>query len=223
VPVGLNRVGSRLYTLPLVSDIRSWPTRAAVQAARFGPRTELPDTLRRVEGKRIVIHRIEPQEWALLRDMRLRALHDAPEAFGQTYENAAAEPELEWRSAARAASSGDRRAWFFARPDEAAPDAATPTDLGMVQVRRRPPDDCLVFSMWVAPEARHLGVGRALIDAAADWARSWGGRRIVLWVTGVNEGAQRFYDRVGFHLLSAGPDADSGRAFGALAMELPLD
>jgi hypothetical protein len=45
----------------------------------------------------------------------------------------------------------------------------------------------------------------------------------VLWVTGVNEGAQRFYDRVGFRLLSAGPDADSGRAFGALAMELPLD
>ena len=171
----------------------------------------------------MAIARIRPDDWALLRDMRLRALRDAPEAFGQTYENAAAEPELEWRSAARAASSGDRRAWFFARPDEAAPDAATPTDLGMVQVRRRPPDDCLVFSMWVAPEARHLGVGRALIDAAADWARSWGGRRIVLWVTGVNEGAQRFYDRVGFHLLSAGPDADSGRAFGALAMELPLD
>jgi GNAT superfamily N-acetyltransferase len=65
-------------------------------------------------------------------------------------------------------------------------------------------------------------VGRELITAVADWARSWGGRRIVLWVTGVNESAMRFYERVGFRLLSDGPDMESGRAFGAFAMELPL-
>lgn len=167
------------------------------------------------------IRRIRPDEWALLRDMRLRALRDAPEAFGQTYEHAAAEPELEWRSAARAASAGDRRAWFIAR-SQVNGASGQPGELGMVQARRRPPDDCLVFSMWVAPEARRAGVGRALIDAAADWARSWGARRIVLWVTGVNESALRFYERVGFRLLTDGPDAESGRAFGAFAMELPL-
>lgn len=170
----------------------------------------------------MVVARIKPDEWALLRDMRLRALRDAPEAFGQTYEHAAAEPELEWRSAARAASGGDRRAWFFARADAPAPDGAPPAELGMVQARRRPPDDCLVFSMWVAPEARRGGVGRELIQAAANWARSWGGRRIVLWVTGVNESAMRFYERVGFRLLDEGADAESGRAFGAFAMELLL-
>jgi GNAT superfamily N-acetyltransferase len=93
----------------------------------------------------------------------------------------------------------------------------------MVQARRRPPDDCLVFSMWVAPQARREGVGRAWSDAAADWARSWGARRIVLWVTGANEGAQRFYEKIGFRLLTEGADAESGRAFGAFAMERPLD
>lgn len=170
----------------------------------------------------MVVTRIQPEEWALLRDMRLLALHDAPEAFGQSYENAAAESELEWRSTARAASAGDRRAWFFARPEGGVPSGGRPAELGMVQARRRPPDDCLVFSMWVAPEARRAGVGRALIGAAADWARSWGGRRIVLWVTGANERAMRFYERIGFRLLSDGPDAESGRAFGAFAMELPL-
>lgn len=168
------------------------------------------------------VRRIGPDEWALLRDMRLRALRDAPEAFGQTYEHAAAEPESEWHSAARAASAGDRRAWFFARAHEPSADAAQPAELGMVQARRRPPDDCLVFSMWVAPEARRSGVGRELIEAAADWARTWGGRRIVLWVTGVNESAMRFYKRIGFRLIDEGPDADSGRAFGAFAMELAL-
>jgi GNAT superfamily N-acetyltransferase len=166
-----------------------------------------------VESHAVEIRRIKPDDWALLRDLRLRALLDAPEAFGQTYANAAAEPELEWRSTARSASAGDRRAWFFAGPA---------ADQGMVQTRRRPPDDCLVFSMWVAPEARREGVGRALIDGAAEWARAWGARRIVLWVTGANEGAQRFYERIGFRLMSDGPDAESGHAFGALAMELAL-
>jgi GNAT superfamily N-acetyltransferase len=166
-----------------------------------------------VEARSVEIRRIKPDDWALLRDLRLRALLDAPEAFGQTYANAASEPELEWRSNARAASAGDRRAWFFAGPAG---------DQGMVQTRRRPPDDCLVFSMWVAPDARRGGVGRALIDGAADWARSWGARRIVLWVTGVNEGAQRFYEAIGFKLMNDGPDAESGRAFGAFAMELSL-
>jgi ribosomal protein S18 acetylase RimI-like enzyme len=56
----------------------------------------------------------------------------------------------------------------------------------------------------------------------ADWARGWGGRRVVLWVLGANEGALRFYERIGFRVLSDGPDVESGRAFGALAMELAL-
>lgn len=169
----------------------------------------------------MAVARIRPEEWALLRDLRLRALRDAPDAFGQSYENAAAEPELEWRSAARAASAGDRRTWLIARSKEQGASGQA-TEMGMVQARRRPPDDCLVFSMWVAPEARRRGVGRALIEGAAEWARTWGGRRIVLWVTGTNEGAQRFYERIGFRVLNDGPDAESGRAFGAFAMELPL-
>lgn len=164
------------------------------------------------------IRRIRAHEWPLLRDLRLASLLDAPEAFGQRHENAAAEPEAEWRSAARASASGDRRAWFFARTV----DAASTEEMGLVQARRRPPADCLVFSMWVAPGARRGGVGVALIDAVAEWARGWGAQRIVLWVFGANEGALRFYERIGFHVLPEGPDAESGRAFGALAMELPI-
>ncbi len=36
-----------------------------------------------------------------------------------------------------------------------------------------------------------------------------------------NEPAMRFYDRIGFTLLSDGPDVESGRAYGAFAMERP--
>lgn len=164
------------------------------------------------------IRRITPADWALLREMRLASLMDAPEAFGQRYENAASEPEAEWRSAARASASGDRRAWFIAR-------AGSGTDarhVGLVQARRRPPEDCLLFSMWVAPAARRSGAGRLLVNAVATWAAGWGGKRVVLWVFGANEGALRFYHRLGFKVRPEGPDAESGRSFGALAMELPV-
>lgn len=164
------------------------------------------------------IRRIGADEWSLLREMRLASLLDAPEAFGQRHENAAAEPESEWRSAARASSSGDRRAWFIA----SAGSGAARRDVGLVQARRRPPNDCLLFSMWVAPGARRTGAGRLLVDAVGAWAASWGGRRVVLWVFGANEGALRFYERIGFKVLSDGPDVESGRSFGALAMERPI-
>jgi GNAT superfamily N-acetyltransferase len=167
----------------------------------------------------VEIRRIKPDEWPLLREMRLASLADAPEAFGQRYENAALEPESEWRSAARASSSGDRRAWFIARAGV----GAAARDVGLVQARRRSPSDCLLFSMWVAPDARRGGAGRLLVDTVSAWAAGWAGTRVVLWVFGANEGALRFYERIGFRVLADGPDAESGRSFGALAMERPVD
>src|SRR4051794_29562412 len=160
------------------------------------------------------IRRIKPSEWQLLRELRLRSLLDAPGAFGQTHDNAVAIPDSEWQQNARGAARGDSRTWLIAGLDG--------VDVGLVQARRRAPDDCLLFSMWVAPEARRSGVGRMLIDAVGNWAASWGARRIVLWVVGANEGAHRFYEQIGFQVMTQGPDAESGHAFGAFAMERPI-
>jgi GNAT superfamily N-acetyltransferase len=160
----------------------------------------------------VSIERITADEWQTLRDIRLRSLADAPEAFGQRYDEAAAMPDEEWKSIARSSSTGDRRIWILARDESGAP-------IGVVQGRRRPPSDCLLFSMWVDPEARRLGVGRALVDAIQDWADRWNAQRVVLWVLAANEPAMRFYDRIGFSTLNDGPDAISGHAWGAFAME----
>jgi ribosomal protein S18 acetylase RimI-like enzyme len=143
----------------------------------------------------------------------LRSLLDAPEAFGQRHEEAIATPNSEWQSNALASSAGNRRIWFLARNE------SLETPIGVVQARRRQPFDCLLFSMWVAPEARRLGVGSMLIDAVQEWSASWGARRIVLWVLAANESAARFYDRIGFTVLNDGPDAESGHVYGAFAME----
>jgi GNAT superfamily N-acetyltransferase len=159
----------------------------------------------------VEINRIRPEDWALLRDLRLASLRDSPDAFGQRLDEAALFDDADWKATAKAASTGDRRTWFIARDDG--------RPVGLVQGRRRPPDACLLFSMWVAPAARRLGVGRALVDAIDQWARGWDGKRVILWVLAGNEGAHRFYEEIGFRVLTAGPDAASGSAYGALAME----
>jgi ribosomal protein S18 acetylase RimI-like enzyme len=167
----------------------------------------------------IRVRRIGADEGDLLRETRIRSLADSPEAFGGRLEEAQQQPESEWRAAARASSSGDRRAWFLA---ERTADG-DPEVVGIVQARRRPPASCLLFSMWVAPNARRQGVGRQLVDAVSSWAAGWGGREIVLWVFESNEGAIRLYENVGFEHIRSGPDAEAGRRWSAIGMRRTLD
>ena len=158
--------------------------------------------------------RIKPNEWQTLRDIRMHSLQDSPEAFGQRYDEAALMTDEDWKSIARSSASGNRRIWILARDVSGAP-------IGVVQGRRRPPADCLLFSMWVDPSARRAGAGRALVDAIQEWGEGWGAERVVLWVLATNEPAGHFYDRIGFSVLNEGPDAISGHTYGAFAMQRP--
>ena len=158
------------------------------------------------------VRRIRADEGALLKTLRVRALAEEPEAFGESVAEAEARDGAAYVARVRAASEGDRRAWFLAeRPGDPAP-------IGLAMGRRRPPDTCMVFSVWVAGTARRRGVGRALVDAIAGWARSWGAVMLVLWVYRSNEPAIRFYERLGFRVQGDGPDAELGAPHDALAM-----
>jgi GNAT superfamily N-acetyltransferase len=56
------------------------------------------------------------------------------------------------------------------------------------------PDVCYLQDLFTAPDVRGKGVGRALIEAVADWAREQGCRR-VYWLTHEsNATARRLYD-----------------------------
>lgn len=166
------------------------------------------------------VRRIRPDDGPVLRDLRLRSLADAPEAFGQPREEAAAQSAAEWAAAARVAAQGDRRAWFIV---EALEDPGRPAHtLGLVLGRRRPPGTLMIFSMWVDPAVRRAHLGTRLIAAAEDWAATWGGYASVLWVFAGNEPAIRFYQRIGFRVEPDGEDAHTGAAYGALAMSRPF-
>jgi len=137
----------------------------------------------------VQIRRVRPDEWAALRDIRLRALETDPDAFGVTYATALAEDEATWRSRAD-------------RPNGVAfvAVAANGRFVGMANggPAHGHPDSAGVYGMWVAPEARGQGVGRSLLDAVEGWARETGHGLIGLGVTTTNEAAIRLYSAAGY-------------------------
>lgn len=162
------------------------------------------------DGSEVRIRRIRPDDGRLLRDLRLRSIADAPQAFGQPLEEARSRPERDWSRSARQSSRGNDRTWLIAETATGA--------VGLVQGRRRRPRTLLLFSMWVDPEVRRIGVGRLLIERLEEWALGWGGEETILWVLGGNGTAIGFYRDLGFAVTHGGKDAESGARLGALAM-----
>jgi len=90
------------------------------------------------------------------------------------------------------------RGWFsdrFAMFLADLPDRAEPAGLAGVFDAG---DGAGLVSMWVRPDARGRGVGEALMNAAACWARARGHVAMYLWVAEANETARRLYERYGF-------------------------
>jgi GNAT superfamily N-acetyltransferase len=156
------------------------------------------------------IRRISASDAMVLRDLRLRSITDAPEAFGQPLDEAQGRSVAEWQRSARQSAQGDHRSWLIAETDE--------RTVGLVQGRRRRPSTLLLFSMWVDPSARRLGIGRGLIEALEAWARGWDANETILWVHSGNAAAIDFYRDLGFEHVRRGQDAESGARFGAMAM-----
>jgi len=82
-----------------------------------------------------------------------------------------------------------------------------------------------IWGMYVRPSARGLGLGRRLLDAAIDRARTWPEAEVVtLSVTEAAAEAQRLYERAGFVLWGREPGSVQwqGRVVDELHMRLPL-
>ena len=141
------------------------------------------------------IRRIRADEGASLRALRLRALADAPMAFGSTLAREQAFTDDVWRERAAHGASGADRVTFVA--DDGGRWLGIATGLA-----RDPdvPDDPrpVLVGMFVAPEARGHGVGAALVDAVVGWARARRASGLTLWVTATNTPAVALYDRCGF-------------------------
>ena len=130
--------------------------------------------------------RVGPDEWTLLRDVRLRALADAPYAFASTLAREVAFDETDWR---RRIDGGP---WWLARADD--------VPVGLVAGHRTADDGDVrhLVAMWVDPAHRGSPAATLLVEAVCAWAAADGGRVVSLWVADGNDRARRFYERLGF-------------------------
>ena len=130
------------------------------------------------------------QDWRTLKEVRLAALLDAPQAFGLRYETAVYHSDAAWRE--RAAGNVDS-AYFLGFIDG---DAAA-----MIGAWLRPQGDFTLISMWAKPHYRGTGVAARLVDAVKARAVAQGHARVVLSVAAENKRAVAFYRKQGFHFL----------------------
>jgi ribosomal protein S18 acetylase RimI-like enzyme len=124
-----------------------------------------------------------------VREIRLAALADAPDAFAATLAGEAGQPEAEWRARIGALP------WFLGFQD------GQPAGLAAALPPRPEPGQGRAWhlvSMWVSPGARGGGLADLLVGAVTEHARRAGADRVTLWVAVGNERARAFYRRMGF-------------------------
>ena len=146
-----------------------------------------------------------PARWAVLRDLRLRALQDTPDAFGSTFEQERRFTADDWRRRVQRADRPTLLAWLGPPPPTTVVSPlvrpAGMSLLGWVApTPDRPDADGVIgiYSVFVDTWARGCGVGDALLAAAIGQARAAGARRVVLDVGDRNPPAQALYRRAGF-------------------------
>lgn len=126
-------------------------------------------------------------DWQRLREVRLRALSEEPDAFGSTHARELTLDDASWQARA---SSGRQ---FLALDGE----RVIGTAAGWAE-QDGPADARCLVGMWVDPKFRGRGLAGHLVDAVAGWARADGARTLRLEVALGNAPARAAYLRRGF-------------------------
>jgi ribosomal protein S18 acetylase RimI-like enzyme len=136
----------------------------------------------------VIVRQLLPDEWEALRDIRLRALADAPDAFGSTLSEEVARGDDAWRDWA---SRLDRVIVVAERGGRL---------VGLASGGPAPGGDRAagLYAMWVDPQARGTGAAPRIVALVEDWARAAGYGQISLGVTMTNGRAIAFYERLGY-------------------------
>ncbi len=123
--------------------------------------------------------------------VRLEALRESPRSFGSTYEREVAFTEEEWLKRL-GRWNGERGIGFLAM------DGDVGCGIAGALIESEDGRKATLVSMWTAPTHRKSGVGKMLVNAVLEWAETRGVKIVDLLVTGINDGAIRFYERLGF-------------------------
>lgn len=140
----------------------------------------------------VALRPLSPDEVALHRDVRLRALRDSPASFGESFAEAAARPIAHWERLTRSVTAPSRQVMLLAHEG----DDVLGSTYGLLDRERS--DAGRVGGMWVEPTWRRRGVGRALLQEVLRWARAQHVQRLGLWAPAHSPAAIALYARAGF-------------------------
>ena len=133
------------------------------------------------------VRQAAPGDEDVLRNVRIEALTDAPDAFGSTLQRELARTPEDWR---RWMSPGT----VFILYD----DGGQARGLAAGAARDDDPAAVQLMAMWVHPTLRGSGAAGALVAAVRAWASGRGAREVQLRVVRDNDRARRLYEREGF-------------------------
>jgi RimJ/RimL family protein N-acetyltransferase len=139
----------------------------------------------------ITIRSLDVAEWPQLRDLRLRALEDAPGVYSATYEEVARRSETDWR-----AMITDPARQVFGLFD-------VDTMIGITGIFTSSEDSsgqtAVLVMSYIVREYRRRGLSRMLYEARLAWARAHPKlTRIVVSHRESNEASRRANQRHGF-------------------------
>lgn len=146
----------------------------------------LPRDRVRCDDEPVHVTHLGEDDWRQLREIRLRSLTEDDPVLASV-EREQGFKENHWRMRLRGSP------WFVATHDRRA--------VGLVSVIREPgtpADERHVVGLWVVPEMRGLGVGEALIAAAAGEATAEGAARLTAWVLDGDEPVETVLRASGF-------------------------
>ena len=164
-----------------------------------------------MEFRRLASHEVE-----LHRDLRLRALRDAQDSFGETFTDAAVRPISYWEELTRSVTEPGRDVMFLACEGKDVLGSA----YGLLD--RACSDSGRVGGMWVGRAWRRRGVGRALLQEVISWGRERRLRRLGLWAPAHNPAAIALYSRAGFRSTGDQRELATNPALSIIAMEVEL-
>lgn len=151
----------------------------------------------------ITIRQAAADDSARLRELRLEALSDSPEAFSADLGLAQTEPAEHWAERLRGYEAEDQGLICIAEVDQ------RPVGMcGLYRVNR--PKNChsgMIWGVYVSPDWRGLRIADYLLNECLAWGRAHGVIVAKLGVNTRNIPAIRCYTRCGFSVYGVEPKA----------------
>ncbi len=165
----------------------------------------------------VAIRQIQVDEWLLLKEVRLAALEDSPDAFATKLEQAVKNPDEYWKTRSRDGAEGEKEFCVLAIDDD------EPIGMAIGWPDKDDPLIIYLISMWVDPSHRGSQVAMSLLDKIFEWAVDRGASSILAGVMPANSRALAFYTKLGFEQMNE-PDSDHPAVTGCeLVIEKKLE